>query len=132
MKVDNASTVKILCNNNIVSSYIVLDILIVASYFYCLYLFSKSETEYLLRLAENVSNIYFQVMHHIVIRPVHITRSGGYKVTFISTYYLTSISEPHWLHYNLFYTHTQVFRLASCIPRQYILCNRQSQYYTLL
>ena len=54
-KLKNSSTTMIMCSNNVVSSYIILDVLIVVSYFYCLYLFSKSETEYLLRLAENVS-----------------------------------------------------------------------------
>lgn len=54
VKVKNGSTVTILCDNNIVSSYVILDVMIVISYIYCLRLFSKSETEYLLRLAENV------------------------------------------------------------------------------
>jgi len=51
----NSTIVSILCSNNLVSSYIILDFLVLISYLYGLYLFSKSETEYLLRLAENVS-----------------------------------------------------------------------------
>ncbi len=42
----------IMCQDHIISSYILPDLLLLASYFFGLYLFSKGETEYLSNLAD--------------------------------------------------------------------------------
>ena len=45
------------CERHIISSFILLDILLLASYLFGLYLFSRGETEYLSNLAEKVRSI---------------------------------------------------------------------------
>ena len=47
----------ITCDMHIISSFILLDILLLASYFFGLYLFSRGETEYLSNLAEKVRTV---------------------------------------------------------------------------
>ena len=50
----NESVRLINCERHIISSFILLDILLLASYIFGLYLFSRGETEYLSNLAEKV------------------------------------------------------------------------------
>ena len=45
------------CEENLISTLILTDMVLLANYFFGIFLFSKGETEYLFRLACHVSNI---------------------------------------------------------------------------
>ncbi len=53
-KTDNSSQRTIQCEEHVISAFILTDILLIASYFFGIYLFSREEAEYLSKLADQV------------------------------------------------------------------------------
>ncbi len=53
----NVSVQVITCEEHVISAFILTDMLLFASYFFGLYLFSREETEYLSNLASKVRDL---------------------------------------------------------------------------
>ncbi len=53
----------ITCHEHVISSLILLDFVVIAAYFFGVYLFSRGETEYLFGLASHVSGVVGVAMH---------------------------------------------------------------------
>jgi len=49
---------EIQCENHVISAFILTDILLLCSYFFGIYLFSRDEAEYLSKLADQVSGAF--------------------------------------------------------------------------
>ena len=54
--VGNENVSVISCREHLISSFVLLDILLLASYLFGIYLFSRGETEYLSNLASKVAH----------------------------------------------------------------------------
>ena len=58
-----SNTSVVMCNRHIISNFVLPDLLLLASYLFGLYLFSKDETEYLSNLAEKVGVAIWGVVY---------------------------------------------------------------------